>query len=155
MRQLRVSNVEDFKGHRWRTSMFLSLTAWAGQRLASPWEQRGDRTHPRCSRTPNTARGARGPCSQGQLPSLLRGQGSGSVPLSARVTNQQHSLLQHSSPVLGLRGRAGAELRAGVTNTRRNWPRAAREPHLIRQTYWRAAISDLQKQSLGCLSSLN
>lgn len=83
------------------------------------------------------------------------GQGSASVPLSARVTNQQHSLLQHSSPVLGLRGRAGAELRAGVTNTRRNWPRAAREPHLIRQTYWRAAISDLQKQSLGCLSSLN
>lgn len=39
---------------------------------SSPWEQRGDRTHPCCSHTPDTARGACGPCSQGQLPSLLR-----------------------------------------------------------------------------------
>lgn len=49
----------------------------------------------------------------------------------------------------------GQSSKQGSRTLNKTGPKQPEKPHIICQTCWRAAISDLQKQSLGCLSSLN
>ena len=70
-------------------------------------------------------------------------------------TNHQDSVLQHTGTTAKFPGYLEGKGQGSTQGSQAPYQAGPEKPRTAGHTYWRAAISDLQKQSLGCLSSLN